>query len=173
MSNPPHPVLRQWLAGIAAAFAELEIYLLALLFAALLALGLWQILSRNLGLGAAPDIEVLIRILVLWVALLGALVAARRRRHIVIDLAAHYLPAAARRFTAALADLTAALASGALAWAAFAMVRLEIGFAPGADLGPLPRYVVQLPIVIAFALMALQYLLHAAASLAGHREGTA
>ena len=143
------------------ALVWLEEGFLVLLFLSLLGLGLTQIIMRNV-LGSAPaDIETVLRALVLWVAMLGAAVAARRRRHIVVDLLGHYLNPRARKLAGTLANAFTAFICLLLTWAGLKMIQLELSFQPVALFGPIPRWLVQLPMPLAFAVMTSQFLLHA------------
>lgn len=145
----------------------LEEAMLVVLFLSLLGLGLSQIVMRNLFDSAPAEIETVLRALVLWIALLGAAVAARRRRHIVVDLLGHYLNRRARRFVGVIANLFTAYICALLTWAGLQMVQLELSFDPVALFGPLPRWWVQLPMPLAFAVMTSQFLLHALEDLIG------
>ncbi|GAB4180880.1 MAG: hypothetical protein Tsb002_00270 [Wenzhouxiangellaceae bacterium] len=161
------------LGRLGAALVWLEEALLVLLFLLLLGLGLGQIILRNVW-GAAPaDIEVVIRALVLWIAMFGATVAARRRRHIVVDLLGHYLAPRWRHLATAVANLVTAAICLLLTLAGFKMLALELSFDPVALFGPVPRWIVQLPIPLAFALMASQFMVHAVEDLILARRATA
>lgn len=145
----------------------LEEGVLVLLFLSLLALGLSQIIMRNLLDSAPPEIETILRALVLWIAMVGAAVAARRKRHIVVDLLGHYLSPRLRRLSGCLANAFAAVVCLLLTFAGLKMLQLELSFQPVAYFGPMPRWLVQLPMPLAFAVMTSQFLLHALEDLLG------
>jgi len=67
-------------------YEELEELLLVFLVFGMLALGAAQILFRNVISVGLVWIDPLLNHLVLWVALLGASIATRENRHIVIDI---------------------------------------------------------------------------------------
>lgn len=154
---PPEGLLAQLSAGL----TWLEEMLLVVLFLSLLGMGLSQIIMRNFWDTSSADVEVLIRALVLWTALLGAAIAARRKRHIVVDLLSHYLKPRAVSASGFLANLFTCVICLMIAWAGLKMIQLELGFNPVAMFGPLPRWLVQLPMPLAFAVMASQFLMHA------------
>lgn len=139
----------------------LEEALLVTLFLSLLGLGLTQIIMRNFLDSVPPDIETILRALVLWIAMMGAAVAARRRRHIVVDLLGHYLNQRARKFIGVLANTFTAVVCLLLTFAGLKMLQLELSFDPVAMFGPIPRWVVQLPMPLAFAVMTSQFMVHA------------
>ena len=96
-------------------------FLLTLL-TAMLVLGASQIVLRNfLGSGLAWGDEAL-RIMVLWLALIGAVAASRDDRHISIDVASRILPPRARALVAAVVNLFTAGVCAALAWYAWEFV---------------------------------------------------
>lgn len=137
--------------------------LLALAALALIVLAALQIALRNLGGPSLPWMDPLLRSLVLWLGLLGALVATRERRHIRIDLLPRLLPPrwakACERLAAALAALVCAL----LAWQAVRLVADERSFGAIAFLG-IPVWVLQLVLPLSFGLMALRMALQAASA---------
>ena len=145
----------------------LEEGILVLLFLTLLGLGLSQIVMRNLFDSAPPEIETILRALVLWIAMVGAAVAARRKRHIVVDLLGHYLTPRMRRISGFLANAFAAFVCLLLTLAGLKMLQLELSFQPVAMFGPIPRWLVQLPMPLAFAVMTSQFLLHSLEDLIG------
>jgi len=79
-----------------------------ILFCALfgvLCLAVTQIVMRNFFDTGFLWSESFVRILVLWIAMIGALVATRKNNHIRIDAMSRFLPAAVERFVAVLTDL--------------------------------------------------------------------
>ncbi len=71
---------------LGAAYNRVEEVLLVCLVVAMLSLGFLQILFRNLISIGIVWIDPVVRHLVLWIALLGASMATREKRHISIDL---------------------------------------------------------------------------------------
>ena len=69
---------------------------LTLLLTGMLLLAGAQILLRNVGEGGFPWADEALRIMVLWLAMLGGLAASRDNRHIAIDALALILPPSMR-----------------------------------------------------------------------------
>src|SRR5512144_374167 len=90
--------------------------LLVLMLAAMVLLAASQIVLRNfmgVSLGGADQA---LRLLVLWVAFLGAVAASREGKHIHVDAVARWLPARARGWVGALTDLFTVAVCLVLAW---------------------------------------------------------
>lgn len=140
--------------------ARLEDLLLILLLTAMLGIATWQILLRNLFDGGLVHGEALLRVLVLWITVVGAMVAARRGRHIRIDILPRLLPPLWRAAAWRLVDLLAAVVCGAVVWygARFVALDLESGIEviPG-----LPAWWAELAIPFGFTVMTLRFLLDA------------
>lgn len=149
---------RRWLVFLHRA----EDALLAALVGALLLLSVAQIALRVFFDSGLDWAEAASRAGVLWVALLGALGATRGHKHIAIDALPRVLPAGPRRAAWAIAHGAAALASGALAWLGWGMVRLEQG-APVPFIEGIPSWVPMLALPAGFGLMALRFVAAAAA----------
>lgn len=77
---------------IIASINRLEDALLVLILTTMILLAIFQIISRNLFSEGVVWIDPLLRILVLWVGLAGAVVATRTNNHIRIDVFTKYLP---------------------------------------------------------------------------------
>ena len=80
--------LRKTLSGI----YRLEENLLSLLLLAMIIIACLQILLRSLFSSGLPWADPLLRYLVLWSGLFGAVVATRMSKHIAIDLISHLIP---------------------------------------------------------------------------------
>jgi len=130
---------------------------LALLLAAMLFVAGAQILLRNLGEGGFPWADEALRIMVLWLALLGGLAASREDRHISIDALARILPPAGQNLVGAvIAALTAAICL-VIAWHAALFVGESREYGDQL-LGELPAWWFQIILPIAFGLMGFRYL---------------
>lgn len=102
-----------------------EDWLLAGLLGVLLLLAVVQIGLRvffDTGLEWAEPVS---RMGVLWLALLGALGAARSHRHIAIDALARLLPGWGRRAAWIVTQLATAVVCGLLAWFGWGMFEME------------------------------------------------
>ena len=115
-----------------------------------------QIVMRNLvgeGLGWADEA---LRVMVLWVALLGAVAASREDRHLCVDVLSHYLPNSVRQWLAAVVDAFTSLVCLALAWLSAMFV--ADSFRSGERLiGVVPAWTLQVVLPVAFLLIAWRY----------------
>jgi TRAP-type C4-dicarboxylate transport system permease small subunit len=160
------------LERVAAALERVEDAVLVLLMGALVALAGAQIVLRNLFDSGLLWADPAVRVLVLWVALLGAMAAARQGRHITVDLVARVLPPRLAAPVRALTDLFAAAVCGLLAWHAARLVAMEWE-AGTVAVGGVPTWVAQLIVPAGFAVIGLRYLALAPARFRGPAEGPA
>ncbi|NNK86423.1 MAG: TRAP transporter small permease [Desulfobacterales bacterium] len=130
--------------------------ILVLILLSILAMAILQILMRNLFESGIVWGDILVRILVLWVGLVGAMVASRQGNHINIDILTRYLPKQAKNaIKSAVEFFTAAVCSVA----AFYTLRLvKIEFAEGGmAFAQVPIWLCEAIIPIAFIVIALRY----------------
>jgi TRAP-type C4-dicarboxylate transport system permease small subunit len=145
---------------------RLEDTVLALLLAAMILIGGWQIFMRNvigISLSWADESQ---RLLLLWLALLGAVAASRDRKQLRIDLASRYLKGFPRNVLEAFSDLLTAIVSGIIGWYALSFVRETWSFGDTV-LGQIPAWIVQLILPFAFLMIAIRHLIDGLLSLAG------
>ena len=119
-----------------------------------------QIFLRNFFHYGIPWGDSLVRILVLWLGLIGAMIASRNHRHIKIDIISRHLNPAnqilMRRFT----DIITSSVCFIVAWYAFAFVKIE--FQDGMiAFENVPVWLTEAIIPFAFITMAARYLLSA------------
>jgi TRAP-type C4-dicarboxylate transport system permease small subunit len=117
-----------------------------------------QILLRNFLDISINGADHLLRLLVLWVAYLGAVSASREGKHIHVDAIARWLPGRAKAGVEALTDLFTTGVCVVLAWQALRFMHSaresgEMAF------GSLPVWVAELILPLAFTLIALRYVL--------------
>lgn len=124
----------------------------------LIGLAATQIFLRNvLGTGFVWADE-LLRLLVLWLALMGAVVASRDDRHIRIDVLSRFLSKKWQLVATIALDLFTALICGVVAWHAAVFV-MEAREYEDTLLGGLPAWYFQLILPFAFASIAYRYML--------------
>jgi TRAP-type C4-dicarboxylate transport system permease small subunit len=146
------------LQGILRALRLAEDAILVALLTTMIGLAAAQILLRNLFETGLPWADPLLRLLVLWLALAGALAATRENKHIRIDLLSRFLSGAMNRAADRLASIFTALICGLLAWHGGRLVWLE--YQDGATVfADIPAWVAQVIIPIGFGLMALRFTL--------------
>ncbi|WP_260293277.1 TRAP transporter small permease [Sedimenticola hydrogenitrophicus] len=146
---------------------RLEDLLLSLLLTTMILLATGQILLRNLWDYSLAWGDPSLRLMVLWLTLLGAMVATREHNHIRIDLLSRYLPERAGRRVRRLTDGFTVLVCALLAWhaARFVLFEYEVG---SRFLDLLPLWPFQLIMPLGFAVIALRLLI---SSLSGYRRG--
>jgi TRAP-type C4-dicarboxylate transport system permease small subunit len=130
--------------------------LLVLMLAAMVLLAASQIVLRNfMGMSLAGADQAL-RLLVLWVAFLGAVAASREGKHIHVDAVARWLPARARAWVGAVTDIFTLAVCLVLAWESvrYLLKSLETG---EKAFGMLPVWVAASILPLAFSLIALRY----------------
>lgn len=133
---------------------------LVLLLALLVIFAFGQIILRLLNVSVAWS-EPLIRVLVLWVGVLGAVTASRSNEHISIDALSRFLPEHSRVALAALVGFFTSGVCAVLAYHAARFVQFEYEGGT-AKLGVVPGWVLALVLPIGFALITLRYALFAA-----------
>ncbi len=137
----------------------IETGLLVLLLAGLIGLAAWQVLARFFFDSGLNWGDAFVRVLVLWIAMLGAMIAARTDDHIRIDLIARFLSPGAQQLVRRLSALMTALVLGLFAWASVGFVRME--FEDGAvAFATVPAWLCESIMPVAAAVMCLRYLMH-------------
>lgn len=158
------------------ALQKLEEMVLALMLGAMIVLAALQIVLRSLlGTGIAWA-DPLLRVLVLWVGLLGAVAASREGRHISVDVLSRILPRRARAGVGCATSLFSAALAGIIAYHGVRFVASEFRFESVAFSGT-PAWALESVIPFAFSAIALRYLRLAAGDLRvffrGERQGDA
>lgn len=143
------------LAHIFRAIHKVEEWLLVILTTLLVVLACSQIFLRNFFDTAITWNEPVLRILVMWIGLLGALVATRENRHINIDLVSRMVPKYYRRVIEVVNHLFTALVCLLIAEYSRRFLLMEIDDGIEAFNG-VPAWPFELIIPIAFALMGIR-----------------
>ena len=146
------------------AIRRIEDAILSALLLFMILLAAAQIFSRNLFDAGISWGDILVRILVLWVGLFGAMAASRKGDHIKIDLVSRYLPARWKAAANTLTDLFTAVVCGVVAYYAVKFVHFEYldGFKAFEEV---PVWVCESIIPISFFAMALRYSIHTVSSV--------
>jgi len=144
--------------------------LLGLLLSAMIALASTQILLRNLFDFGFVWIDPILRVLVLWLGLLGAAVATRNNRQISIDLLTRYLGEKTNHLAQAAAEQVSAWTCLVIAAHGFDWVRLDFVDGLIAFAG-IPAWMLQAVIPLSFGLIGLRYLLFSWSSARQYLRG--
>lgn len=153
-----------WLERLEALGRALEDGLLVVGLGALVVIASAQILLRNVFSIGLVWADGALRLLVLWLALLGAMAASRDNRHIAINVLDRFLPYGLRRAVSVVRHLFTSAVCTALAWYSWVFVRDSREFGDTL-LGDWPAWWFQIVMPVAFALIAYRYLLRALGSL--------
>ena len=133
--------------------------LMALLLTAMVLLAAGQILLRNLFDTGLIWADPTLRVLVLWITLMGAIAASREHRHIRIDLFSHFLSERQKVYALSVTDLFTAFVCGLIAWHAGRFVYYE--WQDGTQLfGTIPAWLGELIIPLGFGIMTLRFLFY-------------
>lgn len=130
----------------------------------LLAVG--QIVLRELFSTGFVWADELVKLLVLWLAMIGSIAASRDNRHIRIDALSHVLPDFANRVIRVIVDLFAAVVCGVVAWHSYRWTLQEIEFGDTVLINT-PAWIAHIVVPIAFAVMAYRFLVLVIAEIAG------
>ena len=122
----------------------------------MIGLAVTQIFLRNLFDSGIVWSDILVRILVLWVGLLGAMVASRQGNHINVDILDRYLPERAKPIVSTVVQLFTALICTVAAY--FSLLFVQVEYADGGRLfAQVPAWVCESIIPFAFAVIAVRY----------------
>jgi TRAP-type C4-dicarboxylate transport system permease small subunit len=149
---------------------RLEDVLILVLLLGMILLACLQIFMRNAFDSGWLWADPALRVLLLWSALLGAMIASRQDKHISIDILSRRLSPPARALGKILSSLFAAAVCGIAAFYAGWFVLDEYRYA-SAEIGGLPVWIFESLMPLAFGVMALRYRGHAARAARGLASG--
>ena len=138
----------------------LEDTILVVLFSLMIAMAVLQILLRNFFDTGIVWSDVMVRNLVLWVGFVGAMVATRGDKHININLVARFLPEKAKGIADIIVKLFAAATCSIASFYSLQFVELEFRDG-GVAFGKVPTWACEVIIPIAFAVIAVRFLIMA------------
>ena len=151
--------------GILSALGRLERFgrlaenaALVVLLGALILLAVSQIILREVFETGFFRADELIKILVLWLAMVGSIAATRDNRHIRIDALSHLLPGKAVTAIRLFVDVFAAIVCGIVAWQAWRYLQLEMEFEDTVLIN-VPAWMAHVVLPGAFALMSYRFAL--------------
>lgn len=136
----------------------LENLLIGALLTAMIGLACAQIFLRNFDFGSLVWGDEAINHMVLWVAMIAGIAAAREDRHISIDVLSRFLPPRGKAAAAMVVDLFTAAVCLALAWYGWQLTGYALEDGDALLIG-VPFWVVQGIVPVGFALIAWRYLI--------------
>jgi C4-dicarboxylate transporter DctQ subunit len=153
-------VIKRLLGRLEKAGTAIETAMLVSMLTAMMLVAVGQIVMREAfgtGFGWADE---LVRLMVLWLAMIGSIAACRENRHIRIDALGHVLPDMAVKLIRVLVDVFATIVCVVIAIQAWRYLQIEIEY----DVRVLvdtPAWIAHSIMPAAFALMAYRFLIGA------------
>lgn len=137
---------------------RVEDTLLVVLLAAMIGLAATQIVLRNLFDSGFVWIDPILRVLVLWLGLLGAMVATRYDKHISIDLLSRFIDGKPQYLLQAAVEQISAWTCLIIAVYGFNWIHLD--FVDGlVTFAGIPAWLLEVIVPLSFAVIGLRYLL--------------
>jgi len=152
--------IKPLLARLEKAGTALETVMLVSMLTAMMLVAVGQIIMREgfgTGFGWADE---LVRLMVLWLAMVGSVAACRENRHIRIDALSHVLPDRAVNLIRILVDVFAAAVCAVIAFQAWRYLQIEIEYEDKL-LVDTPAWIAHSIMPAAFGLMAYQFVIGA------------
>ncbi|MDX1453989.1 MAG: TRAP transporter small permease [Gammaproteobacteria bacterium] len=149
--------MKTWLERADRGGRWLENALLALMLGSLILLSAGQILLRNVFDFGFAWADPMLKVLVLWVGMLGAVAASRENKHIAIDVLSRILKGRALAVLQMVVALFTFIICSLLAWYCYQFVRDEFTWSD-VELAGLPIWMWQAILPVGFGLIAWRYL---------------
>ena len=141
---------------------------LVVLIATMIGVSVFQIINRQL-LGSSFTMswaDELVKLIVLWLAMVGSIAACRDNKHIRIDLITHILSGTVVSWIKVIVDVFAAAVCAMIAWQAYRLVREEAGWGDMV-LTDVPLWFVHAIVPFAFVLISYKFLVRVVRLLHG------
>ena len=134
----------------------LENIALVAMLGGMIVLAFGQIVLREVFETGFVWADELIKLMVLWLAMIGAVAASRDDRHIRIDVLSQVLPDSVTKYSRMLVDAFAAVVSAVVAWQAWRYLQLEIEFEDQVLIDT-PAWIAHVIVPLAFALISYRF----------------
>lgn len=131
--------------------------ILVLILGSMILLAAGQIILRNFFDFGIIWGDELLRLLVLWLAVAGAVAASRSNKHINIDVLNRFLPDRAALAVRIVVHLFTAVVCGVVAWFSLAFVQTSREF-EDVLLGNVPAWILQAVLPVGFGLISWRYI---------------
>lgn len=136
----------------------LENVTLVAMLSSMILLAVAQIVLREVFNTGVIWADELLKLMVLWLAMVGSVAACRDNRHIRIDVLSHVLPEWLVNASRVIVDLFAAAVCAVIAWQAWRYLQLEIEFEDQV-LVDTPAWIAHIVVPIAFALVSYRFVI--------------
>ena len=159
-SESPAPSRPSVLNRLGMVLARCEDTILVLVLVAMIGLAVAQILLRNVFASGILWGDALLRVMVLWLGMLGAMAATRDDRQITVDVLSRLMPKRWKAVTRVLTDLFTAAVAAVVAVSAWRLM-VDDRAAGSIAFAEVPVWVCEAVLPVAFAIICLRYLVHA------------
>lgn len=132
--------------------------LLLFIFIGMMGIAVAQIVLRNVFHTGIEWSDVFLRSAVLWIALIGAMIASRTGNHVQIDVVRRFMPEWLQRWGARITSAATMLVAALFSWHGVRFAYLEWQDQTMA-IGVVPSWVVVSIIPFGFAMIAIRYLI--------------
>lgn len=141
---------------------------LVVLLGTMIGVSVFQIINRQLldGSFSLSWADELVKIIVLWLAMIGSVAAARDNKHIRIDLISHVLSGPVVAWTKVIVDLFASAVCAVIAWHAYRLIREEMSWGD-TIFTDVPLWMLHVIVPLAFLLLSYQFLVRTGKLLLG------
>jgi len=132
---------------------------LVVLLGTMIGVSVFQIVNRQLLNGAfsLTWADELVKIIVLWLAMVGSIAACRDNKHIRIDLISHILSGPVVAWSKVVVDLFAAAVCAVIGWQAWRLIREEMSWGDTV-FTDVPLWMLHAIVPLAFVLISYQFL---------------
>ncbi len=136
---------------------KIEDSILVALLLLMISMAVLQIFMRNMFDSGIIWGDSLVRVLVLWIGLMGAMIASRDNNHISIDVLSRYLPKQIKKITSFIISVFTSFVCAVMAYFSlkFVIMEQQDGFTAFANV---PAWVCESIIPIAFSIISLRYI---------------
>lgn len=134
----------------------LENTLLVVLLGAMVCLAVGQIVMRMFFQSGLIWADELLKVMVLWIALIASVAASRNQRHLRIDILSHFLPPRIAQLPGVIVSAFASAVCAIIAWHSWRYIALTLEFDDTVLLDT-PAWMVQGVLPVAFVLMSYHF----------------
>jgi TRAP-type C4-dicarboxylate transport system permease small subunit len=141
---------------------------LVVLLGTMIGVSVFQIINRQLldGAFSLSWADELVKIIVLWLAMVGSIAACRDNKHIRIDLISHILSGPVVAWSKVVVDIFAAAVCAMIGWQAWRLIREEMSWGDTV-FADIPLWTLHAIVPLAFVLISYQFLVRVIRLLIG------
>jgi len=160
--------LRKFLDSLDRAGRLVENTALVVLLGTMIGVSVFQIINRQLldGSFSLTWADELVKIIVLWLAMVGSIAAARDNKHIRIDLITHVMSGPVVAWAKVIVDLFASAVCAVIGWNAYRLIREEMSWGD-TIFTDVPLWLLHTIVPLAFLLLSYQFLVRTGKLLLG------